>query len=213
MAMSPEIFHEVETMTCLLSGVSQLTTRIGRVSLAAFFFVRFGILAFGARSVWMEEKRNFICNSSQVLCTPSCFEEFSPISSFNIFALQLIVLVTHSLSVTCWNRSTYQPKETQLQAYLRGKKTQTILHMLCLLSRVLIEGVFIFTFYKVFGGFVLPAETRCHTHLCERFVTCTDLNAVSKNVFNACLCAASALSIIICLRELVVALLPKHAAK
>ncbi|XP_063313427.1 gap junction beta-1 protein-like [Pelobates fuscus] len=213
MAMSPEMFQELETMTCLLSGASQLTSRIGRVSLAAFFFVRFGLLAVGARSVWMEEEKSFICNSSQLLCAPSCFDEFSPISSFNLFALQLVVLITHALSVTCWNRSTNQAAETQLQAYLRGRKVQVVLHILCLLSRVVIEGIFIFTYYEMSGGFLHPAVTKCHTQLCEKNVICTDLNSFSKNFFSLGLCAVSALSILICLMEVVISPLHRHPPK
>ncbi|XP_053320914.1 gap junction beta-1 protein-like [Spea bombifrons] len=213
MAMSPQVFQELETVTCLLSGTSYLASRLGRVSLAALFFVRFGILAVGGRSIWMEEEKNFMCNSTQLLCTPSCFDEFSPISSFNLFALQLVVLVTHALSVTCWNRSTSQAKETRLQAHLSRRNVQITLHILCLLSRILIEGVFVFTFYKVSGGFVHPAVTHCRSHLCERFVVCTDLNAFTKNVFSLGLCAASVLSIIICCSELIITSLPRQRAK
>uniref|UniRef100_A0A8C5LWG1 Connexin N-terminal domain-containing protein n=1 Tax=Leptobrachium leishanense TaxID=445787 RepID=A0A8C5LWG1_9ANUR len=194
-------------------GASQRTSRIGRVTLAALFFVRFGILALGARTIWMEESKNFICNSSQMLCTPSCFDEFSPISSFNLFALQLVVLFTHALSVTYWSRSTNQASETWLQAYFRERKFQVIMHMLCLLSRMVIESVFIYTYYEVTGGVWLPEVTQCRTRFCEKNVICTDMNSFGKNIFSLSLCVVSFTSIIICSLELVLSLLPRRSPK
>ncbi|XP_075467543.1 gap junction beta-1 protein-like [Ascaphus truei] len=206
MAMSPKLFQEVETVTCLLSGTSHLTSRLGRVSLAVLFFTRCGFLAVGGRTVWREEEKDFVCNSSRLLCTSSCFDDFSPISPFNLFSLQLVVLLTHALSVACFRRPDSQAKAGWLQAHFRGRMAQLWLHLLCLLSRVLIEGIFVLTFYKVSGGLLRPAVTHCHSQLCEPQVTCIDLNSTTKNIFSLCLCAVSTASCMVCLGEIAAAL-------
>ncbi|KAM4807843.1 gap junction beta-1 protein-like [Rhinophrynus dorsalis] len=210
--MYPQQFLGLETVMCLISGASHLTSRLGQGILTILFFIRFGILAVGARTLWKEEEKNFICNSTQLLCPASCFDEFCPISSFNLFSLQLVVLLTHSLSVACYNRTEYKAKEGWLQAHCRGRKAQMKLHMLCLLSRLFIESLFIFIYFKVSGGLLHPEWTQCHSHLCEPFVTCMDLNSGIKNVFSLCLCAVSAFCGTICLVELVGTLRAFHQA-
>ncbi|KAM5193299.1 gap junction beta-3 protein-like [Mantella aurantiaca] len=202
MAMSAEAYQEVETATCILSGSSSLASRLSRVCLAVLLCARFGILIFGYRTVWENEENNFHCNTSKILCKPSCFDEFSPFSSFNLFALQLVALLTHSLCVVCFSRSAYQGKEGWLHSQLRRKTVQMKLHIIALISRILIEGLFILTFYKVTVGFVHSRTTQCHTTLCEPFVICTDINATAKDIFSLCLCAASAASAMICFWEL-----------
>ncbi|XP_018419950.1 PREDICTED: gap junction beta-1 protein-like [Nanorana parkeri] len=206
MAMSAEAYQELETATCLLSGSSSLASRLGRVCLAVLFCARFGILIVGYRTVWEEEEKNFHCNTSNLLCRPICFDEFSPISSFNIFSLHLVVLLTHSMCVIYFSSSAYQVKEGWLHSQLRRKSVQTKLHIIVLISRILIEGLFIFTFYKVTDGFAHRRTTRCETTLCEPFVICTDLNAFLKNILSLCHCAASAASAMICFKELLTCL-------
>ncbi|KAM4709315.1 gap junction beta-2 protein-like isoform 1-T2 [Discoglossus pictus] len=205
------VLHEVEAISCLLSGVSSLASRLGRAGLAVLFFIRFGILAVGARTVWLDEEKDFTCNSSIQLCSVSCFNEFSPISSFNLFTLQLVVLITHGLSVACYTKLDSQAKGGWLKTQFRSKKSQLKLHILWLLCRFLIEGLFIFTFYMVSGGFLRSEVTQCHTQLCESLVTCTDENSDIKNIFNICLCVTSATSGVICLGEILFALQNIHA--
>ncbi|XP_040276343.1 gap junction beta-1 protein-like [Bufo bufo] len=203
MAMSPEVFQEVETATCLLSGMSSVASRISRASLSVLFFIRFGILLLGYKTIWLDEERDFICNSTRLLCMPSCFDEFLPISSFNLFALQIVALLTHSLCVACLARSAIQAREGWLQAQLRRKKVQMNLHVIGLLSRMLIEVLFILTYFKVTEGFVHQKTIHCRSTLCEKSVICTDINSTVKNIFSLCLCAASATSAMVCLWELV----------
>lgn len=207
MAMTAEAYQEVEIATCLLSGTSSLASRISRVASAVFLCVRFGILMVGYRTIWQDEEKNFHCNTSKLLCTPSCFDEFSPFSSFNLFALQLVCLLTQSMCVVCFTRSAYQGKEGWLNAQLRRRTVQMKLHIIALMSRILIEGLFILTFYKVTEGFVQKRTTPCHTTLCEPFVICTDINAAVKNIFNLCHCAASTAGAMICFWELLTCLL------
>lgn len=202
MAMTAEAYQEVEIATCLLSGSSSLASRIGRVGLAVLLCARLGILMVGYRTIWQDEEKNFHCNTSKLLCKPSCFDEFSPFSSFNLFALQLVCLLTQSMCVVCFTRSAYQGKEGWMHAQLRKRTVQMKLHIIALMSRILIEGLFILTFYKVTEGFVQKRTTQCHTTLCEPFVICTDINAAVKNILNLCLCAASAASAMICFWEL-----------
>ncbi|CAN2390626.1 hypothetical protein PRIEUP_LOCUS663 [Pristimantis euphronides] len=202
MAMSPEVFQEVETTTCLLSGVSSIASRISRATLSVLFFIRCGILLLGCKSIWQDEQRDFVCNSTRLLCPPSCFDEFSPISSFNLFALQMVAVLTHSLCVACFTRSAFQVREGWVQAQLRRKKVQFNLHVIGLISRILIEVLFILTYYKVTDGFVHRRTIHCQSTLCERSVTCTDVNSTVKNIVSLCLCAASVTSAIICLWEL-----------
>ncbi|XP_075046650.1 gap junction beta-1 protein-like [Mixophyes fleayi] len=206
MAMSPEAYQEVETTTCLLSGTSSHTSRVSRACLAILFFTRFGILLVGCRTFWQDEEKDFICNSSKLLCTPSCFDEFSPLSSFNLFSLQMVALLTHSLCVACFSRSSYQTREGWLHAQLKRKQVQMRLHVIGLMSRMLIEVIFIFTFYKVTEGFVHKRTVQCHSTLCESLVICTDVNSTIKNMFSMCLCASSASSAMICLWELMASL-------
>ncbi|XP_069820581.1 gap junction beta-1 protein-like [Dendropsophus ebraccatus] len=206
MAMSPEAFQEVETATCILSGVASTASKISRGILSVLFFIRFGILLLGCKTVWYDEEKYFLCNSTRLLCMPSCFDEFSPISSFNFFGLQMVALLTHSLCVACFTHSAFQAKEGWLQDQLRRKKVQLYLHVIGLTSRILIEVLFILTYYKITEGFVHRRTIHCHSTLCEKSVICTDVNSTVKNIFSLCLCAASATSAMICLGELVTSL-------
>ncbi|KAM3936524.1 gap junction beta-2 protein-like [Leptodactylus fuscus] len=203
MAMSPEAFQEVETATCLLSGVSSLTSKISRAILSVLFFIRFGILLLGCKTIWQDEEKDFVCNSTRILCVPSCFDEYLPISSFNIFALQMVALVTHSLCVACFARTSFQLSEGWLQAQFRRRNVQFNLHVIGLISRILIEAIFILTYYKVAEGFWLQSSIHCRSTLCEKSVICRDINSTVKNIFSLCLCAASVSSAMICLWEII----------
>ncbi|XP_056407994.1 gap junction beta-1 protein-like [Hyla sarda] len=203
MAMSPEAFQEVETATCLLSGMSSTASKISRAILSILFFIRFGILLLGCKTIWQDEEKDFQCNSTKLLCKPSCFDEFSPISSFNLFSLQMVALLTHSLCVACFTRSAFQAREGWLHAQLKRKKVQFNLHVIGLISRMIIELLFILTYYNITEGFVHRRMINCHSTMCEKSVLCTDVNSAVKNIFSLCLCAASATSAMICLWELV----------
>lgn len=203
MAMSPEAFQEVETTTCMLSGMSSIASRISRALLSVLFFLRFGILLLGCKTVWLDEEKDFVCNSTRLLCAPSCFDDFSPISSFNLFSLQIVALLTHALCVTCFTRPAFQQREGWIQTQLRRKKVQFTFHVIGLISRMIIEVLFILTYYKVTEGFVHRSRIRCRSTLCEKSVICTDVRSFVKNMFSLCLCAASATSAAICLWELV----------
>ncbi|XP_066458173.1 gap junction beta-1 protein-like [Eleutherodactylus coqui] len=204
--MSPEAFQEVETTTCLLSGMSSVASKISRAALSVLFFIRFGILFLGCKTIWQDEERDFLCNSTRSLCRPSCFDEFLPISPFSLFAFQMVAVLTHSLCVACFARSAFQVREGWLQTQLRRKKVQFNLHVIGLISRMLIEVLFILTYYKVTEGFVHRRTFHCQSALCERSVICTDMNSTVKNAFSWCLCAASAGSAGICLWELIASL-------
>ncbi|KAM9329545.1 gap junction beta-1 protein-like [Gastrophryne carolinensis] len=206
MALSAEAYEQFETVTCLLSGATSLTSRIGRVVLSLFFSARFGILAFGARSAWLNEAKDFQCNSTQTLCHPSCFDEFSPISSYNFFALQMVVLFSHALCVAGYNHLSHQQSTGWLQTQLRKKNVQMKLHIIGLTSRMLIEVLFILMFYKETKGFVHRRTTWCQTPLCEPFVFCTDTSSTLKYFFSLALCAASVVSAMTCFWELVLCL-------
>ncbi|XP_071982668.1 gap junction beta-1 protein-like [Engystomops pustulosus] len=207
MALAPEAFQEVEIATCLLSGVSLNASKLSRAILSVLFFLRFGILLLGCKTVWYDEEKDFVCNSTRILCVPSCFDEFSPISSFNLFALQMVALFTHSLCVACFARSSFHVREGWLQAQLRRKKVQFHIHVFGMISRIVIEVLFIFTYYKVVEGFGQRKTINCHSTLCEKYVVCSDMKSTVKTVFSLCLCAASASSATICLWELTTSLL------
>ncbi|KAM4049828.1 gap junction beta-1 protein-like [Anomaloglossus baeobatrachus] len=206
MAMSPEVFQEVETTTCLLSGVSSIASKISRAILSVLLFIRFGILLLGCKTVWLDEEKDFLCNSTRILCLPSCLDEFSPISSFNLFSLQMVALLTHSLCVACFARSTFQTREGWIQTQLRRKKVQFNLHVIGLISRILVELLFILTYYKITEGFVHRRTIHCQSTFCEKSVICTDVNSTVKNIFSLCMCAASGISAMICLWELMASL-------
>ncbi|XP_077108762.1 gap junction beta-1 protein-like [Ranitomeya variabilis] len=206
MAMSPEVFQEVETTTCLLSGVSSIASKMSRAILSVLLFIRIGILLLGCKTVWLDEEKDFLCNSTRLLCLPSCFDEFSPISSFNLFSLQMVALLTHSLCVAFFARSTFQARDGWLHAQLRRKNVQFNLHFIGLISRILIEVLFILTYYKITEGFVHRRTIHCQSTLCEKSVICTDVNSTVKNIFSLCLCAASGVSAMICWWELIVSL-------
>ncbi|XP_053556636.1 gap junction beta-7 protein-like [Bombina bombina] len=209
--MEMAVSQEVETINCLLSGVLPLASHISRAALAVLFFVRFGILAVGTWTIWRDEEKDFTCNSSRLLCSTSCFDEFSPISSFNLFSLQLVVLITHGLSVACYIRLGSIRKGAWVQ--FRNIRVQVKLHILWLLSRAIIEGLFIFTYCKVSGGFLRPAVTQCHSQLCEEQIICTDQTSYIKNILNLCICTASAASGFICLKEIVESLKNQQLAR
>ncbi|KAE8631701.1 hypothetical protein XENTR_v10001281 [Xenopus tropicalis] len=204
--------QEMETVTCLLTGVSHFTSELGRTILIILSFIRFGILAVGSQTLWKDEEMDFSCNSTQLLCQPSCFDEYCPISSFNLFSLQLVVLFTLSLSLICYMPSKYKNREGSLLGHLQGRN-QLKLHILHLLSRILIESIFIVTFFKVSPGLLQSGVAQCHSVQCEAFVICVDLKEEAKQMFSIGFCAASAVSGFICLGELLSSLRSIYKAK
>ncbi|OCU00449.1 hypothetical protein XELAEV_18006226mg [Xenopus laevis] len=202
----------METVTCLLSGASHLTSELGRATLTILCFIRFGILAVGSETVWKDEEKDFTCNSSQLLCPLSCFDEYCPISSFNLFSLQLVVLFTLSLSFVCYNQSHRKNREGSLLGHLQGRH-QLKLHILHLLSRSLIETILIFTFFKVSTGLLQSGAAQCQSLYCEPFVICVDQREGAKKMFSFGFCTASAVSGMVCLGELLSSLRTIYKAK
>ncbi|OCT97530.1 hypothetical protein XELAEV_18009758mg [Xenopus laevis] len=200
----------METVVCLLSGASHLISELGQATLTILCFIRFGILAVGSQTLWKDEEKHYTCNSTQLLCQPTCFDEYSPISSFNLFSLQLVVLFTLSLSLVCYNQSRHKNREGSLLSHFQGRN-QLKLHILHLLSRMLIESIFIFTFFNVSTG--QSGAAQCHSAHCEAFVSCLDLREGAKKMVSLGFCTASAVSGMICLGELLSSLQTIFKAK
>ncbi|XP_029469404.1 gap junction beta-2 protein-like [Rhinatrema bivittatum] len=193
---------DVETITCLLSGTGMHATRLGRTCLALLFFTRLGVLAVGAKTLYRNEDEDFVCNSSHRSCTGACFNNYSPISPFNLFILQAVVLFTHALAVANYFRHNSQAKDNWLQRKFRSRLGQDRQHFVSVLAKAMIEGIFLTTFYKLYDGLQRPSIVQCATMPCESLVTCTVQKAGEKDVFNLCMNAMSLACLLLCLKEL-----------
>ncbi|XP_030075635.1 gap junction beta-6 protein [Microcaecilia unicolor] len=193
---------DVETIICLFSGLRMQATRLGTTCLALLFFTRLGLLVVGAKTLYKNEEGDFVCNSSLQSCSSACFNTYSPISPFNLFTLQVVVLFTHALTVASYFQHNSQAKATWLQSRLRSRLGLDKQHFLSILAKAMIEGIFIITFYKIYDGFQRPATVQCTTIPCENLVTCTVQKAREKNGFNLCMNTMSVACLFVCLNEL-----------
>nr|XP_033812653.1 gap junction beta-2 protein-like [Geotrypetes seraphini]XP_033812654.1 gap junction beta-2 protein-like [Geotrypetes seraphini]XP_033812655.1 gap junction beta-2 protein-like [Geotrypetes seraphini] len=193
---------DIETITCLLSGMSIQASRLGRTCLALFFFTRLGFLVVGAKTLYKNEEGDFVCNSSLQSCSSVCFNSYSPISPFNLFTLQVVVLFTHALTVASHFRHNSQAKSTWLQSRLRSRLGLDKQHFLSILAKAMIEGIFVVTFYKIFDALQRPAAIQCDAIPCENLITCTVQKAGAKNGFNLCMNIMALACLFVCLNEL-----------
>ncbi|XP_069468327.1 gap junction beta-2 protein-like [Ambystoma mexicanum] len=192
---------EVETVSCLLSGASARTTPLGRACLAVLFCLRLGALAIGAKTLWRHEERDFTCNSSSEICHSSCFDAFSPVSPFNFFTLQLVVLLTQALALANYSRQNSAAKGRWLRYPFKSRAGLVRLHFLFLLAKMAIECIFLITFCELYGGLLQPGVVKCHLDQCEEHVACLVHNSSAKNVFNVFMLSASFSCILLCLAE------------
>ncbi|XP_070601431.1 gap junction beta-3 protein-like [Erythrolamprus reginae] len=180
---------EKETVVTLLSGTPGQAPRLCRVSLASLAVFRLGFLVLGATTVWRDESADLRCNSTQRSCLLACWDETFPISPYNLFLLQVASLLTHGLACVL-----LFPSPDVQRKGLRGSGPEFRLHLVNLLAKILLEGLFVLTFHSLYNQYpetlYFPPSASC-----PEATRCTIQGANWKEAFGLFIAAASWASI------------------
>ncbi|XP_058019172.1 gap junction beta-7 protein-like [Ahaetulla prasina] len=186
---------EKETVTTLLSGTGGPAPRLCRASLAGLMVLRLGFLILGAATVWRDESADLRCNSTQQSCLIACWDEAFPISPLNLFLLQAASLLTHSLAcVFLYPSLDVQGKCLGGQSQPWGGGLELRLHLVNLLAKTLLEGLFVVTFHSLYSHYpetlYFPPSVSC-----PEATQCTIQAANWKAAFSLFIAATSWASI------------------
>ncbi|XP_070787950.1 gap junction beta-3 protein-like [Pituophis catenifer annectens] len=186
---------EKETVTTLLSGTGAQAPRLCRVSLASLAVFRLGFLILGAATVWRDESADLRCNSTQRSCLLACWDEAFPISPFNLFLLQAASLLTHGLAcVFLFPSLDVQGKGLGGQSQLWRSGLELRSHLVNLLAKILLEGLFVMTFHSLYSHYpetlYFPPSVSC-----PEATRCTIQEASWKEAFSLFIAATSWISI------------------
>ncbi|KAK9409073.1 gap junction beta-6 protein-like [Crotalus adamanteus] len=186
---------EKEAITTLLSGTGDQAPGLCRASLASLTVFRLGFLILGAATVWRDESADLLCNSTRPSCLLACWDEAFPISPLNLFLLQTASLLTHGLAcVFLFPSRDVQGKGLggQSQPWSHGLKLR--LHLVNLLAKTLLEGLFVMTFHSLYSHypetFDFPPSVSC-----PEATWCTIQGASRKEAFGLLIAGTSWASI------------------
>nr|XP_003228231.1 PREDICTED: gap junction beta-4 protein-like [Anolis carolinensis] len=192
----------------LLSGVNKYSTVVGRVWLTVVFVFRFLVYVVAAEDVWSEDQQDFVCNTGQLGCTKSCYNQFFPISHIRLWALQLILVTCPSLLVLL--HVTYREAQQQKHIEEAGKRCRSLYsnfrkshgglwwtYFLSILVKVAVDLTFLYIFHCLYPNFKLPTMVTCDAFPCPNVVTCFISKTTEKNIFSYFMAAIAMLCVIL----------------
>ncbi|XP_074844956.1 gap junction beta-7 protein [Carettochelys insculpta] len=170
----------------MLSGVNKYSTGIGRIWLAIVFIFRLLVYVVAAEHVWKDEQKEFECNIKQPGCENVCFDHFFPVSQVRLWALQLILVSTPSLSVVlhvAYRESREKRHKKKLYQNPGSMDGGLLCTYLSLIFKTGFEIGFLVLFYKLYGGFDVPHLVKCDMRPCPNTVDCYISKPTEKKVF------------------------------
>lgn len=198
---------ESDALTTLASGISAQAPHLCQAGLSVLMALRLGALAVGAKTLWRDEIGDLACNSTGERCLLACFDAAFPISPFNLYSLQMASVLTHSLACFCLFRPPdSQGKGSWWQAHLRSKSQQLHLHLVNILARILLEGIFVVVFHSLYRSY--PQTLYCMpSNFCPTALLCIVGKSNWKEAFNLFVFGTSWVSVMLCFIALYPALI------
>ncbi|XP_055514927.1 gap junction beta-2 protein-like [Leucoraja erinacea] len=181
---------DIEMICTLLSGSQPRTPIYVKSSLALLFVVRLIIMIVTAKTTWNDDLGDLICNSTRVGCRYECYNNYSIISPFNLFALQLIFIISLLIAVA-FLQNPRQPIDISCSPA----------NSYCMLARMVIEGAFLVLWPAIYHGLLRQPNFKCDTNPCEQTVVCTMLQNQQKNAFVVVMYICSLACLFICATE------------
>ncbi|XP_043576677.1 gap junction beta-5 protein-like [Chiloscyllium plagiosum] len=174
----------------LLSGTGAYASPRVKNSLALIFGIRFLVVIINTFTIWKDDLLDLQCNSTRVGCRHQCYTEFSPLSPFTLFTLQLVFIFTLSMANYLYN-SLYASE---------GREWKT--GFINMLAKILIEGFFLFLHHMLYPNILRPHMFECHITPCEKTVVCVMLKSQQKDVFVMFMYTCSFASLLLGVREI-----------
>ncbi|XP_070968712.1 gap junction beta-4 protein-like [Oncorhynchus clarkii lewisi] len=196
----------------LLSGVNKYSTVFGRVWLSMVFVFRFLVFVVAAQRVWVDESKDFVCNTAQPGCVNVCYDHIFPISHIRLWALQLIFVTCPSLMVVAHvtlreeKDSKYSAMHEGSHLYANpGKKRGGLwwTYLASLIFKAGFDAGFLYILYYVYEGYDMPRLSKCSLEPCPNTVDCYISRPTEKKIFTIFMVVSSAVCILICICEMV----------
>ncbi|XP_048415672.1 gap junction beta-7 protein-like [Stegostoma tigrinum] len=179
------------TLTFLSGTGAHVSSRV-RNYLALIFGIRSLILIINAFTIWKDDFFDLKCNSTRVGCHHQCYTQFSPMSPFTLFTLQIVFIFTLSTANYLYNRDSLYVSQTK-------EWTTGFINMI---AKTLIEGFFLFLHHMLYPNILRPHLFECHITPCEKTVICTMLKSQQKDVFVIWMYICSCASLLIGVTEI-----------
>ncbi|XP_048469890.1 gap junction beta-5 protein-like [Rhincodon typus] len=170
--------------------------------LALVFGIRSLVVITNTFTIWKDDFLDLKCNSTRVGCHHQCYTQFSPMSPFILFILQIVFIFTLSMANYLYNRDSLYVSQ--------NKEWKT--GFINMLAKILIEGFFLFLHHMLYPNILRPHIFECHITPCEKTVVCTMLKSQQKDVFVMWMYICSCASLLIGVRE-IYSSVAKHTSK
>ncbi|XP_004588580.2 gap junction delta-4 protein [Ochotona princeps] len=198
----------VDLLGFLLVTLDCNVTMLGKIWLLLTVLLRLALLVLGALPVYQDEQERFTCNTLQPGCVSVCYDAFSPVSPVRFWVLHSVSVilpyavfsahVLHAGARLAARRLAGECRLLRVPDFSGGY----VLH-LCL--RTLLEAALGASHYLLFG-FLGPARFSCSHAPCPGVVDCYVSRPTEKSLVTLIMWAASALSLLLGVLDLVLSL-------
>ncbi|XP_062846842.1 gap junction beta-3 protein-like [Trichomycterus rosablanca] len=200
-----------KTLESLLSGVSKYSTGFGRIWLTLVFMFRVMVFVVAAERVWVDDQKDFDCDTKRPGCPNACYNYYFPIVHTRLWALQLIFVTCPSFLVAMhvWYREDRERKYRlthgdEAKLYDNPGQKHGGLWWTYLISLFVKTGVeigFLYLLHSLYNNFDMPRSVVCDVEPC-RHATCYIARPTEKRVFTYFMVGASAICIILNVSEI-----------
>lgn len=200
-----------KTLESLLSGVNKYSTGFGRIWLTLVFVFRVMVFVVAAERVWVDDRKDFDCDTKRPGCPNACYDHYFPIVHPRLWALQLIFVTCPSFLVVMhvWYREDRERKYRLAHgdgAKLYdnpGQKHGGLwwTYLISLFVKTGVEIGFLYLLHRLYNNFDMPRSVVCDVEPC-RHATCYIARPTEKRVFTYFMVGASAICIILTVSEI-----------
>ncbi|XP_022621247.1 uncharacterized protein LOC111236698 [Seriola dumerili] len=197
-------------LSSLLFKWQSQATFVGKAMLPVLLLIRLVTLGAAAQTAWLDDEREFICNSHQPGCDVACFNEAMPLSPARLWTIQLLLVLAPGLVFLC-----YLIHLTNQEIQVRTRNEEVKGHALgvylaCMAFVILVEVGFIVA-QSLLYGFWVDTHYMCRASPCLSGTDCTIPHAWEKTIFLVIMLTASCISLLLSVVELVCVLLRAKA--
>ncbi|XP_041834890.1 uncharacterized protein LOC121635672 [Melanotaenia boesemani] len=194
--------QKLSFLSYLLFKWQSQATFIGRSVLPVFLLIRLVTVGAAAQTAWHGDDSDFVCNTQSQGCNLGCLDKLMPVSPMRLWTLQLLLVLAPGL-VFLLHLIHLINQENQVR--IGGVKVKAHIrraYLACMASVILVEVGSVLVQFLLYG-FQIETRHRCESKPCFHTTDCVVPRAPEKSVFLVTVFAASCISILLCVLEVV----------
>uniref|UniRef100_UPI003AAAE5B4 uncharacterized protein n=1 Tax=Centroberyx gerrardi TaxID=166262 RepID=UPI003AAAE5B4 len=183
----------------LLSKWQSQATLMGKAVLPVLLVVRLVTLGVAGQTVWLDDFKEFVCNTRREGCSEVCFNRATPVSPIRLWTLQLVLVLASGLVFLCYLvHLTNQENQVKQGGEVKGHTMGA--YLACMASVILLEVGFVVAQLFLYGFQVMP-NLDCARMPCPYVTHCVAPRAQQKTAFLLIMFSVSCLSLLLSVAE------------